>query len=60
MQLVPTTVKYGLNPQDKRSTHVVSCQADRKTLQQSCEALVHVFNLLKDVLPKEVFLSRPQ
>jgi hypothetical protein len=55
IQLVPTTIKYGINPQDKRTTHVVSCQADRKTLQESREALVNVFNLSKDVLPKEVF-----
>jgi hypothetical protein len=55
IQLVPTTIKYGLNDKDRRTTNVVSCQADRKTLQESCEALVHVFNLSKDILPKEVF-----
>jgi hypothetical protein len=55
IQLVPTTIKYGLNPQDKRITHVVSCQADRTTLQESREALVKVFDLTKNVLPKEVF-----
>jgi hypothetical protein len=55
IQLVPTTIKYGLNDKDRHTTHVVSCQVDRKTLQESREALVHVFNLSKDILPKEVF-----
>jgi hypothetical protein len=44
-----------IHPQDKHITHVVSCQADRTTLQECREALVKVFDLTKDILPKEVF-----
>jgi len=55
IQLVPTTIKHGLDANNKRITHVVSCQADRQHLQKSREALVHVFKLTADKLPKDIF-----
>lgn len=55
IQLVPTTIKHGLDPRNKRVTHVVSCQVDRQQVNEAREALVKVFCTIADRLPKEIF-----
>jgi DNA-binding FrmR family transcriptional regulator len=55
VKLVPTTIKHGRDESNKRITHVVSLQADRQHINEAREALVHVFKLSSNNLPKEIF-----
>jgi hypothetical protein len=55
VKLVPTTIKHGLDERSRRITHVVSLQTDRKHLNEAREALVEVFKLTADALPKDIF-----
>jgi hypothetical protein len=55
VQLVPTTIKHGLDARNKRITHVVSLQTDRKHLNDAREALVEVFKMSAGALPKDIF-----
>jgi hypothetical protein len=55
IQLIPTTIKYGLVTHEKRIAQVVTCEANRKHLQESREALVHAFKSTADNVPKDIF-----
>ena len=55
VKLVPTTIKHGREDTNKRITHVVSLQADRKHINEAREALVHIFQVSSHSLPKEIF-----
>ena len=55
VKLVPTTIKHGREDTNKRITHVVSLQADRKHINEAREALVHIFQVSSNSLPKEIF-----
>jgi hypothetical protein len=61
IQLVPTTIKHGLDPKKKRITQIVSCQVDRTLANKAREqALVHVFQLSSALLPKNIlFMPAP-
>jgi hypothetical protein len=51
VKLVPTTIKHGREDTNKRITHVVSLQADRKHINEAREALVHIFQVSSNSLP---------
>jgi hypothetical protein len=55
IQLVPTTIKHGLDPKKKWITQIVSCQVDRTLANKAREALVHVFQLSASLFLKNIF-----
>jgi hypothetical protein len=54
VKMVPTAFRHGPK-ENKRTTQVVSIQADRKELNEAREALVRVFQHSADKLPNDIF-----
>jgi hypothetical protein len=54
VKMVPTAFRHG-NQDNKRTTQVVSIQADRKQLNEAREALVQVFQHSAAQMPNDIF-----
>jgi hypothetical protein len=48
-------IKHGRDESNKHITHVVSLQADRQQINEAREALVHIFQISANSLPREIF-----
>jgi hypothetical protein len=55
IQLILITIKHGLDPNNKCTTQIVSCQADCTLVNEAREALVKVFEMSAALLPKNIF-----